>query len=201
MAGCLESSTPENAEGTGGSLTSGGEGGGSAGERGNPNCDPTVPGAGGALYLFECPEWLGTSEWPYDGAVLPLSCGGESADGHGGQTGEPPALRRLCEAESNPFLNNVRPILECLQPLVDNACAANHEEDVRSCLTRLPPCIPDATSSVCADLQEACPSLLPDTCWWGMRAARDTDFVTTCLDEVRPGESCKDRFLRCAWGL
>lgn len=195
-----DDSSPGGTGGSGGNPP--GEGG-SAGDR-NQECDPTLTGSGGFVYVSECPEWLGTSTFPDGGPVaetLPATCGEGGQGGMGGGPGDVPALRRLCEAESDVSLNEVRPILYCLRDLVEDACAADHEAQVRGCLTRPPACEPDDASRACDDLRETCSSLGLDTCWWGMKAARNPEHVTTCFEDARAGESCDERFLRCAWGL
>lgn len=197
--GCQVSSTPDSG-GTGGGTPSGGATGGQGGDQ---NCDPKAPGSGGAVYIAECPEWLGTDgSWPLDAPELPSTCpSGSGEGGQGGQTGKAPALRRLCEAESDPFLNDVHPIAFCLERLVEDACAADHEAEVRRCVTRLPPCERDANLDTCTNLQQTCPALELGTCWWALTAARDTDYILTCFEDAQSGEPCEDRFFRCAWGL
>src|SRR6478736_435218 len=185
--------------------------GGSGGGGGDPStggssyyCNEELTGTGGAIYLFNCPEWLGERDGGDSTGALDVTCVGSGEGGQGGATAALPvlpALRRVCENPSKPSFTSVHPVYFCLEPLIDSPCADDHEAKVLECLTQEAPCGQDLSGIGCTALMNDCPELEGSVCFWGMAAAYEPDYIARCMGEPRAGEECDDRFVRCAWGL
>jgi len=201
-------------DGSGGGGTGGGSGGGSGGGTGGGSgggtggridedypCNEDLVGAGGAIYLPNCDEWLGVRE----GQEIDFSCGQGGQGGGGGEGGTSatldPALQRVCENGSNPDFNRSHPVYHCLTELTDDVCSSTHTSDVVECLTQEAPCNQDLDAIGCTDIIEDCEAVTASACYWAMTSARDPDFVEDCLEEPRSDETCVATFMRCAWGL
>jgi hypothetical protein len=188
---------PEGSGGSGGgpvgtgSAPGGGTGGDSACEQ---------YGTGGAIYLYECDEWLG--ERP--GAPIDFDCGPAGQGGDGGQGGagaSAPALERVCEAESNPNFNAAHPVYHCLAEFTNSVCSESHEADIVECLTLEPPCNADLDYVGCTSMIDQCFALEVGTCFWAMVSAQNRDHIESCFAQRVNGEPCEARFMRCAWNL
>lgn len=201
------SSSPPDADGSGGATgglgtgglgTGGGSGGATGGQSGYP-CNENLNGAGGAIYLPNCDEWLGIRA----GDEIDFSCGQGGEGGGGGEGGasSDPALQRVCENGSNPDFGRIHPVFHCLNDLTDSVCSSTHTADVTACLTQEAPCEEDLQALGCTAMMNECEALQPGTCYWAMVAARNPDYIEDCFEEPRSDESCVDRFMRCAWGL
>lgn len=186
--------------GTGGALS------GSGGSPGECNQDLS-PGDGGAIYIPNCPEWIGEptslGESAPEDQLGPLnvncSAGGHGGDGGESSSSERPLLEKLCKTA---IALHDQPLIECLHETLSSPCSPEHESEVRDCLYALKPCRPNETQ--CTELIQECPELNESLCFWGMRTAEEygrADEVRQCMAAKPSGEACDDAFLRCQWGL
>ena len=191
-------------EGTGGSQQGQGAASGTGGSKTSldQTCDAALNGVGGAIYLEECRGWLDQTPNALGEVRAPLAvtCLDGVALGSEDPSGAKPALRVACEADSNPDLNGAHNVYHCVAPLLDNPCAEGHEDAVRDCLSQPYPCKPSLAEMGCDSIVGECPDLEPSVCFWAMSAG-DRSAIVSCLETEQQGETCEDRFMRCAWGL